>query len=203
MERKELESCVVSSIQRGLLGKPDLVLVKQGDQPLIVKDVKKKNFFYRWTLGLWMIHWEWKIYCRLNGIRGIPRSVNRVDRFAFAIEFIPGQPIHREAVLPPHFFAELERILKEVHARGVVHLDLRHKGNILISETGDPVLIDFNSSLCLKNGLLLRFLFPVLRWVDRGGLLKLKQRVAPSSMTAGELESLKRINRLRKLWIFN
>jgi len=47
MERKELESCVVSSIQRGLLGKPDLVLVKQGDQPLIVKDVKKKNFFYR------------------------------------------------------------------------------------------------------------------------------------------------------------
>jgi hypothetical protein len=86
----------------------------------------------------------------------------------------------------------------------VVHLDLRHKGNILLSEKGQPFLIDFNSSFSFKEkGLYHRFLFPILRWVDYGGLLKLKQRVSPSLMTLEELSFLKRFNLLRRLWIFN
>jgi serine/threonine protein kinase len=95
-------------------------------------------------------------------------------------------------------------VLKEIHSRGVVHLDLRHKGNILVSEKGLPFLIDFNSSFSFKeNGFFHRFFFPILRWVDYGGLLKLKERVSPSLMTTEELSFLKRFNRLRKLWIFN
>ncbi len=83
-------------------------------------------------------------------------------------------------------------------------MDLRHKGNILVSEKGEPFLIDFNSSFAFKEkGLLRRYLFPLLQWVDHGGLLKLKERVSPSSMTSGELAFLKRFDRLRKLWIFN
>jgi hypothetical protein len=35
-----------------------------------------------------------------------------------------------------------------------------------------------------------------------GGILRLKHRVA-SSMTPQELKTLKRLNRLRKFWIFN
>jgi hypothetical protein len=42
-----------------------------------------------------------------------------------------------------------------------------------------------------------------LRWVDYGGLLKLKKRVSPSLMTDEELDFLRRFNRIRKLWIFN
>ena len=83
-------------------------------------------------------------------------------------------------------------------------MDLRHKGNILISEKGEPYLIDFNSSFAFKEkGLLRRYLFPFLRWVDYGGLLKLKKRIAPALLTSEELAFLKRFERLRKLWIFN
>ena len=83
-------------------------------------------------------------------------------------------------------------------------MDLRHKGNILVSEKGEPFLIDFNSSCAFKEkGLLRRYLFPVLRWVDYGGLLKLKKRIAPALLTPDELDFLKRFERLRKLWIFN
>jgi predicted Ser/Thr protein kinase len=168
------------------------------------KDVRGKRFFFRWALGLWLIHKEWKIYSRLVGIKGIPKAVERIDRFAFAMEFVPGRPIERGEALPPSFFSDLERLLREVHSRGVVHLDLRHKGNILLSEKGEPFLIDFNSSFSFKEkGFLRRFLFPILRWVDYGGLLKLKERVSPSLMTHEELDFLKRFNRLRKLWIFN
>ena len=185
-------------------GKPDLNRVEIGGRILMVKDVRGKNFLFRWTLGLWLIHKEWKIYSRLAGIEGIPKVFDRIDRFAFVMEYVPGKPINRGENLPPSFFHQLELLLREVHSRGVVHLDLRHKGNILLSDKGEPFLIDFNSSLHLEErGLLYQFLFPLLRWVDYAGLLKLKQRVSPASMTSDELSFLRRFNWLRRFWIFN
>ena len=203
MKREDFEQGIVSCI-KGNFGKPDLNRVDVGGRSLMVKDVHRKNFFLRWTLGLWLIHKEWKIYCRLRGAEGIPQPFERIDCFAFVMEFIPGRPLLRGEPLPSSFFSDLEQVLREVHKRGVVHLDLRHKGNILLSERGEPFLIDFNSSFAFKEkGFLRRYLFPLLQWVDYGGLLKLKQRVSPSSMTPEEAAFLKRFNRLRKFWIFN
>ena len=203
MDRVEYERNSICLI-KGRTVKPDLNRVDVGSRVLIVKDVRGKSFLSRWTLGLWLIRKEWMIYSRLAGVNGIPLPIERIDRFAFAIEFIPGTPIQRGDILSDSFFRDLRQILKEMHSRGVVHLDLRHKGNILVSETGQPFLIDFNSSFHFKEeGILRRFLFPLLRWVDDGGLLKLKQRVSPSLMTPEELSFLKRFNLLRRLWIFN
>jgi predicted Ser/Thr protein kinase len=203
MNRREVEQNSVCLIKGGF-GKPDLNRVEVRDQTLMVKDVRRKSFFSRWTLGLWLIHKEWKIYFRLAGIKGIPKAVERIDRFAFAMEFVSGRPIERGETFPPSLFSDLERLLRDVHSRGVVHLDLRHKGNILLSEEGEIYVIDFNSSFSFRGkGLFRRFLFPILRWVDYGGLLKLKQRVSPSLMTPEELSFLRRFNRLRRLWIFN
>ena len=189
---------------KGSFGKPDLNRVEREGHTFMVKDVRGKNFFLRWTLGLWLIHKEWKIYSRLIGIRGIPQPVERIDLFAFAMEFIPARPISRGEPFPSSFFADLEKVLREVHARGVVHMDLRHKGNILISEKGEPFLIDFNSSFAFQEkGMLRRYLFPLLRWVDYGGLLKLKKRISPSLLTPDETAFLKKFDRIRRLWIFN
>ncbi len=203
MNRKEIEQNSVC-LSKGSMGKPDLNRVEVEGRTLMVKDVWKRSLFFRWTLGLWLIHKEWKIYSRLKGVQGIPQPIERIDRFAFAMEFVPGRSIERGETLQPSFFFNLKQMLEEVHQRGVVHLDLRHKGNTLITERGEPFLIDFNSSFSFKEkGLFRRFLFPILRWVDYGGLLKLKERVSPSLMTPEELSFLKRFNRLRKLWIFN
>ena len=203
MRRKEIEIRSVS-VTKGNFGKPDLNQVEVEGRSLMVKDVRRKSFLLRWTLGLWLIDKEWKIYSRLTGTKGIPQPVERIDRFAFAMEFIPGRPILRGESLSFSFFSDLESVLREVHDRGVVHLDLRHKGNILLSEKGEPFLIDFNSSFAFKEkGFLRRYLFPLLRRVDYGGLLKLKKRISPSLMTSEELAFLKRFDRLRKLWIFN
>ena len=202
MKREDLKRSIC--LVKGRAGKPDLNQVEVEGRSLMVKDVRKKYFLLRWTLGLWLIHKEWKIYSRLTGMKGVPQPVERIDRFAFAMEFIPGRSILRGDPLPSSFFSDLERVLEEVHGRGVVHLDLRHKGNILVSEKGEPFLIDFNSSFAFKEkGSLRRYLFPLLRWVDYGGLLKLKERISPSLMTPEELAFLKRFDRLRRLWIFN
>jgi RIO-like serine/threonine protein kinase len=202
MKREDLKRSIY--LVKGRAGKPDLNQVEVEGRSLMVKDVRRKYFLLRWTIGLWLIHKEWKIYSRLTGMKGVPQPVERIDRFAFAMEFIPGRSILRGDPLPSSFFSDLERVLGEVHGRGVVHLDLRHKGNILVSEKGEPFLIDFNSSFAFKEkGFLRRYLFPLLRWVDYGGLLKLKERISPSLMTPEELAFLKRFDRLRRLWIFN
>jgi serine/threonine protein kinase len=203
VNRKEIEERSIC-VAKGTFGKPDLNQVDVEGRSLMVKDVRKKNFLLRWTLGLWLIHKEWRIYSRLAGMKGIPQPVERIDRFAFAMEFIPGRSVLRGELLPSSFFSDLERVLEEVHRKGVVHMDLRHKGNILVSEKGEPFLIDFNSSFAFREkGFLRRYLFPLLRWVDYGGLLKLKKRISPSRMTPEELAFLKRFDRLRRLWIFN
>jgi len=204
VKREDFEQRVISCVKGKALGKPDLIQVEVDGRSLMVKDVKKRSFLLRWTLGIWLIQKEWKIYSRLKGMKGIPQPIERIDRFAFAMEFIPGRPLSRREALPSSFFSDLEQVLREVHGRGVVHLDVRHKGNVLFSERGEPFLIDFNSSFAFKEkGFFRRYLFPVLRWVDDGGLLKLKERISPSLMTPEEHAFLKRFNRLRKLWIFN
>jgi serine/threonine protein kinase len=203
MRREAIEKRLVCLTQ-GTFGKPDLNQVDVEGRSFMVKDVRRKSFFIRWTLGVWLIHKEWRIYSRLAGMKGIPQPVERIDRFAFAMEFIPGRSVLRGELLPSSFFSDLERVLGEVHRKGVVHMDLRHKGNILVSEKGEPFLIDFNSSFAFREkGFLRRYLFPLLRWVDYGGLLKLKKRTSPSLMTPEELAFLKRFDRLRRLWIFN
>ena len=204
MKREDFEQRVVSCVKGKALGKPDLIQVEVKGRSVMVKDVKKRSFLLRWTLGLWLIQKEWKIYSRLKGTKGIPQPIERIDRFAFAMEFIPGRSLLRGENLPASFFSDLEQVLSEIHARGVVHMDLRHKGNALLSEKGEPFLIDFNSSFAFKErGFFRRYLFPLLRWVDDGALLKLKERISPSLMTPEELVLLKRFNRIRKLWIFN
>ena len=204
MKREDFEQRVISCAKGKASGKPDLIQVEVEGRSLMVKDVKKKSFLLRWTLGLWLIQKEWKIYSRLKGMKGIPQPIERIDRFAFAMEFIPGRPLLRGEDLPSSFFSGLQQVLREIHERGVVHLDLRHKGNALISEKGEPFLIDFNSSFAFREkGFLRRYLFPLLQWVDDGALLKLKERISPTLMTPEELVLLKRFNRLRKLWVFN
>ena len=86
MKREDFEHSVF--LVKGRAGKPDLNRVEVKGRSLMVKDVRRKNFFLRWTLGFWLIHKEWKIYSRLAGTRGIPQAVERIDLFAFVNEVI-------------------------------------------------------------------------------------------------------------------
>ena len=51
-----------------------------------------------------------------------------------------------------------------MHRRGVAHLDLRHRSNVLVGENGDPILIDFGSAITFHPGGLLG------RWLLQPGL---------------------------------
>ncbi|HKK51684.1 MAG TPA: serine/threonine protein kinase, partial [Myxococcota bacterium] len=86
------------------------------------------------------------------------------------------------------FLVELEESIREMHRRGVVHLDLRHRSNVLACAEGHPVLLDFASALRLDpERWPARWLLRLLASVDRRALEKWRVRLQPPRETAPRL----------------
>jgi hypothetical protein len=171
LDRRALATGTREVLQRGAGRKPDVVLVRDGGRHFVVKDFSARAPWLRATLGRWLIARELRAYRALAGHPDVPHLLGRLDAYGFVLEHRPGRRLSRQraAELPADFLARLERAVRELHARGVVHLDLRHRSNVLADESGAPVLIDFASALCLRPG----------RWPDRlllGWLARIDER---------------------------
>lgn len=166
-----------------------MLLVEDADRRLaVVKDFAPRPGWVRWTLGRWLSRREARIYALLDDHPAVPRLLGRIDALAFALEYRPGLPVSRSHAerFTADFAAELEQAVRGLHARGVVHLDLRHRSNVLAGDDGRPVLIDFGSALHLPpGGWLGRWLLPPLAWFDRRALAKWRRRFASYPRPAG------------------
>ncbi|MGH0034372.1 MAG: hypothetical protein ACQGVK_05045 [Myxococcota bacterium] len=153
LRRDELASRTTEILSRGGWGNPDVRLVRLEDGPVVVKDFAPRPAWVRWTIGWWLTRRELRAYRALSGLAAVPRLLGRVDGLAFATEYRPGRPLGRGLAgeLPSDFLDALRAAVAEMHGRGVVHLDLRHRSNVLAGDDGRPVLLDFASSLCIGN----------------------------------------------------
>jgi serine/threonine protein kinase len=182
LSRGSLEASTLQVLNRGGWGNPDVFLVRDGERLVVVKDFAPRSRLVRGLLGRWITSREMRAYRLLTGLAAVPRLLGRLDEFAFAIEYRPGVLLSRSlrGKLPPGFLAELRDALGAMHERGVVHLDLRHRSNVLAGQDGHPVLLDFASALCFRpGGVAARVLLPWLARIDRGALRKWEQRLDP------------------------
>lgn len=197
----------VSLIRRGGWFKADVKEVSfQGDR-LVLKDFSAKSWPAR-VLGRAQVLREIRALTRLQGIPGIPACYGEAGRYGVLMERVEGDRITRWCGLRPdgsaQMFERLARLLDQIHARGVAHIDLRKRDNILIAPDGSPRIIDFNASFCFEPGsVAARLLFPILRRVDTAALLKWKSRLAPQLMTPQEGRRHRLMSLLRRFWIFN
>ena len=206
LTRKEIEHLVAEVYPSGSFGKPDVKLIHKDGDLAIVKDYRGTPLLFRSTIGAWLIGREYKFHHKLLGIKGIPRIHQKLDRYANVFEYVDARPIERDDhhILGDRFFEELRKRIERIHTRGVAHLDLSHKGNILVSKEGEPVIIDFNSGFYVGNGYIGRkLLLPLLKRIDYYGMLKLKKRVSPDALTPREESYLRRFGLIRRLWFFN
>ena len=134
--------------QRGTWGKADILLVEKEGGKAIVKDFGRKILPIRWY-GRWQIRREASIYRRLSGIPGVPRYFGRIGKNAMAIEFIDGERIShwKRRELPPALFSRLWALIEAIHSRGIVHIDLRKRDNILIDER--PNFVECRPECCV------------------------------------------------------
>ena len=95
----------------------------------------------------WLARRERAIYARLAGIPGIPALHPDRGRNWFLHRFVPGRPLSRRVPVPPGFFDDLERLLSEIHARGVAYVDLSKRSNVIVGDDGRATLVDFQISV--------------------------------------------------------
>lgn len=187
--------------------KADLRLMSWGKRLVVVKDYGRRGLVGRW-IGRMQLRRERRVYRRLDGIDGVPLFLGMVDRHSFAVTYVAGRPIdqymHRDRGLIEKILAGLRDLIGTIHRRGVAHVDLRRRNNVLVDEAGNVHLIDFAGSLWFRPGSLgCRRVFPWLKKIDESAFLKWKQRLAPDSLSEMELSRLHRIRRLRGFWFFN
>ncbi len=186
--RRDLSARTLEVLHRGGRGNPDVLLVEAPDGPVVVKDFAGRGLLVRATLGRWITRREMRAWRRLRGHPAVPRFRGRIDALAFAVEYRPGRRMSRRLAgeLPADFLDRLSAAVEEMHDRGVAHLDLRHRGNLLADETGSPVLVDFGSAVCFApGGRGARWLLPCLAWLDRRALRKWRERLTPRGQTTG------------------
>jgi hypothetical protein len=190
--------------QKGKWGKADILLVETGQGKAIVKNFGEKVAPVRWY-GRWQIRREASIYRRLAGIVGVPRYFGRIGKNAMAIEFVEGERIShwKRRDLPPALFARLWELIERIHSRGIVHIDLRKRDNILVNAAGEVFIIDFNASFRFSKGSVgARWIFPALCKIDHFGFLKWKTVLAPGLLSEQERTDFQRMTFLRRFWIF-
>jgi hypothetical protein len=203
--RGELEQLPATVIHAGSATKSSVRVVATGGQRLLVKDVRPLHPLLRTIYGRRVLRREERALAALEGTAGVPRLLGRVDVDAIAMEYLDAEPLRRdlgrerlEAAL-----AKLGERVDALHERGVVHLDLRQRRNVLVGPAGEVFLVDFQSALVLGRGGMGGVLLRWLARFDRGGVLKFKARYAPQLLTAAELRVARRQRWLGRLWIFH
>jgi hypothetical protein len=166
----------------------------------IFKDFASRAFLVRHTVGRFLLGREVRALRRLEGLRGIPSQAFRVDGSSMAARFVPGRALADipNGPVASDYLVALEALLRQVHARGLVHLDTRGGGNLLIGPDGSPGIIDFQAALSTR--WMPRSLRRWLEDMDMSGVYKKWQRWQPDTLGAARLESLARLNRWRRWW---
>jgi tRNA A-37 threonylcarbamoyl transferase component Bud32 len=175
---------------------PAISLVTHEGRPAVLKDYRGKNLLTRHLLAPVLVRREFEILRHLEGIEGIPRAFAVLEGRAVLLEYVEGKTIgkFRPRELADEVYRRLEETVRAMHRRGVVHLDLRQKKNIVIS--GDrPYLVDFANALRTRS--------ERLRAIDESGLLKFKERCFPHLLTDPDRSFLRRHRFLRRFWVFS
>ncbi|MCG3133090.1 MAG: hypothetical protein HMLKMBBP_00183 [Planctomycetes bacterium] len=200
---EDVERATVATLGKQGAFRPTVRLVEAGGERLVAKDYRACTALYRWTVGAWNLAREESALRRLDGIDGIPRFRGRAGRWILLMDWIRGRDLGkvRRFRQTPEFYDRLMAVVAEMHARGVVHLDLRQRRNILFRPDGArPAVLDFGSALCLRPGTLMhRF----LSRIDRSGVLKYKRRAQPDALSPEEARALRSVERRRKWWPFS
>ncbi len=206
VRREDLAARRGADIVRGSRTKADLWIAALADgTPVVVKDFAAKGAFVR-LWGRLQIAREVRFLRLLADLREVPRLVARLDAHALVLEKLAGTPLFHFPVGPVcrPYLLELRRVLDLVQARGIVHLDLRGRENVMIAAADRVVVLDWAGALRLPPGTLRhRVLFGPLKAIDDSAYLKWKDMQDPESLSANEREFLRRFRRWRRLWPFN
>jgi predicted Ser/Thr protein kinase len=185
---EEALSHTEKSLIKGRFTKADVFITRSGDRRFVVKDYAQKGFWERNLVGRVVIGREARAYASLAGTEGLPARFKRLSPFSFAVEFLEGRDLGSLGLgeIGPDVIRQFERIVRGLHERGWVHLDLHRRTNILLVD-GKIYVVDLASALHPGSipliGRCLTFLIGI---ADSLSLIKMKAIFGPELMSPQE-----------------
>lgn len=176
--------------------RPAVWLLQEGENFAVFKDYHVCTAWFRCLVAPLLVWREIRGLRKLEGMRGIPRVIQRVDRLSFVMEYLPAARLARkkQSEWPDPDWKALSELVAEMHLRGLAHCDLRRSSNILFDRDGAPYLVDFVAHVQRGGSWNLPWNWAFARFclADRTAIGKLKARVAPETLTAEERALLDR-----------
>jgi len=192
--------------------RPPIWIVEEGGKKAVVKDFSRQGWLYRNIVGRMLIWRERKAYEMLKGIQGVPCLYRTVPGKALIIEAIDGQDLRdfegelismaeggaessameeKRKLLSPVFFADIKKLVDEIHGRGVAHCDLKRTPNIMIGEDGRPYIVDWAAFMAKSEARIfpLNILYRRFLQDDYISITKLKVNNRPDLATEEEHEA--------------
>lgn len=180
------------TMRAGAPARAELTLIDHQGRVALLKSFDHTPSFFRWFVGSLLIRREAAAYTALDGIRGVPRLLDRRGPTAFVVELVDGRSCFacRSDEFDEAFFDRLSELLDHIRSRGVLHGDV--KRNVIRGQDGQPCLIDFGASFVLLRHLpwLRAPLMRVAAQYDRRAVVKLKALVAPRLLTETDRQLL-------------
>lgn len=154
-----------------------LGLVEYAGRHYVVKSPRGHGLMY-W-LTAWLIRREYRTYCQLMNMPGVPACAGLLPGSRLVIELMDGTAL-RDATIADRetYFADLLAILQRMHARGIAHGDLKNKDNTLVLADGRACVIDFGIAVRYRPGFhpLNHALFRLAQRLDFNAWVKHKYR---------------------------
>jgi serine/threonine protein kinase len=100
-----------------------------------------------------MLRHEYEVYKKLGDFAGAPTCYGLIDNQYLVLEYVEGRTIRKKRPLDEEeFHARLFDYIKAMHAKGVAHMDLKRKDNLLVKADETPCLLDFGAAVINKQG---------------------------------------------------
>jgi len=156
LDRSKLKQWIEDSLDKntnilasGYQGKT--LLYSKNDQKLVIKIPHGRGLIR--YLHTRMLRHEARSYQQLKGLDGIPACYGLVDKQYLVLEFIQGDPIrNKRPINEAQYFESLFEIIRHMHERGVAHMDLKKKDNLLVTHNDQPCTLDFGAAIIRKKG---------------------------------------------------
>jgi serine/threonine protein kinase len=171
----------------------ELIVIEHEGRPVVVKDFARRSLFWR-LVGPWVVSREIRALRSLEGRAPVPRVVAMIDKYAYLMEYVEGEPCNYLAAetVSPRFFEGVAEAISELHAAGWVHGDLKSFGNLIRGPEDRIWITDLATAFSREGsfGPLRRWLFERMVRIDWLALAKLKSSLAPELLTEREAHAL-------------
>lgn len=184
----------ISTHRKAHGSRPDVLKINIHGNDAVLKDYTYSDTWFRRLLAPLLVMREVRSLKVLDGVAGVPHLYHVYNRYAFLVESVNGLPASqmKKDMLDNDFFERMNKVLDDIHEKGVTHCDLRSAGNTLITPDHQPWLVDFVASIHQSSPWNIpgRWIYDQFVEADYGAVLKLKKRLAPELLTKHELEKM-------------